>query len=129
MYPEAFNFTFGTNSPVPTTSIAVVPFGANGVYAPYSVFAPITWGGVGTANSAGIGDNLLASQQVGIQQLAANSVGGLMNSGLYQGSMLGNLFNTWAGDIQTNTTTIANAFSTVANNSATACSGFFSCLF
>ena len=109
-------------------SFAIIPIGGGTFGAgAFPVFTPTPWT-QGVAGGA-ITPQLLQSQQDALQAQQAASLATVSNLGGYQTGLIGNLFSQWGNNINSLGQAAASGFQTVANNSATACGGFFSCLF
>lgn len=109
------------------TSINVF-FTEPGAYAPaMGLFAPAYTASAGVFT--GIDPNLVAASYLGFQQAGAASLETVTNEGgaLYQGNA--SLFGQWASYQNEFLQTVGNAFADAEQKSASACGGFFSCLF
>jgi hypothetical protein len=114
---------YGTQ-PVNPFGGAVFTFGTgNGLSFGYTPSSAASSGVVSTD------PNALAALQNSFTAQAANGLGEINAIGAAEYQASGSLFQSWGQSLANLSTEIANTFQQTANKSATACSGFFGCLF
>jgi hypothetical protein len=102
---------------------------SGGVFAPdnYTIFSPAFSSGEGAFG--GVDPNLVQAAFDNFQQAGNDALGTVANFGgfVFQGTQ--GTLSGWETDQNTLSTSFANTFAEAVSKSATACSGFFSCLF
>lgn len=96
----------------------------------YSFFAPTALANYAPSSGVATFDpNAFASLSNSFINTGANALASITNLGALEFSSTSNLFQTWGNSINSLGQQSAAVATQIANKSATACSGFFSCLF
>ncbi len=92
-----------------------------GAFVPLDLGAALTWNPVTPG--------MIAAAEVGLQNQIYTGLASVQNYGAAEFGTIAGLFNKWGQNQADFSTQVGADLSTVARNSAKACSGFFSCLF